>query len=811
MEPIRMTRSEYEAKYGEKPKAQPVKMTRAEYEAKYGGGKPQGTFRYDVPTQQSSRAEQLQRAQEQAQSAQQEADKYKGVGFLKQFGKEFVKNIAPSQVGLGQTIAKTMTDPSVYSQNVEKLTQSNLELQKRIKEKEARGEDATALKRAYNSTVDLIEQNTKDIQGYQENLPTGKQVAGQIGGTALDLLAGGTYGRAAQGLKAGRLGTAAPSVVPVAESGLRGLARDILPAAGIGYGYDVTSKLTEGREQDVFKPGIGTAIGVGLPIAGRSISGAKAVIPSPAKVNKQTEKLVGEITQAKTPEQLRKAKEGLSRIDTSDVRTYQDLSKRADEKVGELSVYLDDILDDSGIVVKLDDLQSTTKIGDEEVTSNFVEVALDQLEDLYTKTNDPNAAAQIRQLRQRMATEGVPLKEVNQLARTYGSEYSQKAFSKAGEPLTSVTAQGVENVRTGVKGTARNLFDDDTYKALDDEISSIIKVRDEAQKMTQKVQQLQNKIKERGWGERIGRGLFQLVDMLSLGSFGGFTRAILPRGQGLKVMNALDLEKNLKKNLKELDELLQIQNEPAFQKKLQQMLNRDQSQALPTSQRNTTRAANTDMNTPIASNVTPSKKKANSESGFLTPKGAALTAAGTGALAFAGETFNAEKGETTTPPLPETPPETPKMDAEQPVEEGRVPYFQGDDLRKAFAYVETRGADDPYTTIGKTKDLGKYQVKPESLAEWSPIWLGRKYTKEEFLNDPEAQEKFMDRFMEVVNRLELTPQEAAMTWHKGWGILGSGKGTREERDREFRKYLDKLKKTGKADQYVETFNRGLKQ
>lgn len=112
---------------------------------------------------------------------------------------------------------------------------------------------------------------------------------------------------------------------------------------------------------------------------------------------------------------------------------------------------------------------------------------------------------------------------------------------------------------------------------------------------------------------------------------------------------------------------------------------------------------------------------------------------------------------------------------------------------------------DLYKSIGFKGDLGKYQVSPPSLKEWSKEWLGKEYSKDEFLNDPQAQEKFWNNFLDVVERLQLSPEEAAVTWHTGWGDLGQG--TREQHDKIFRESLANRMNSDESKRYLSKFNK----
>jgi hypothetical protein len=140
----------------------------------------------------------------------------------------------------------------------------------------------------------------------------------------------------------------------------------------------------------------------------------------------------------------------------------------------------------------------------------------------------------------------------------------------------------------------------------------------------------------------------------------------------------------------------------------------------------------------------------------------------------------------------------------------------GDDTRRetirtGIVYAENRGAlqggGDLYRVVGVSGDLGKYQVNPQVLSDWSPAWLGKKYTKEEFLNDPDAQERFFDEFLNLADKYNLTPEEAAVTWHRGWGELGTG--PRETREQRFREKLKQMMESDPGKKYLEQFLIGI--
>jgi hypothetical protein len=129
-------------------------------------------------------------------------------------------------------------------------------------------------------------------------------------------------------------------------------------------------------------------------------------------------------------------------------------------------------------------------------------------------------------------------------------------------------------------------------------------------------------------------------------------------------------------------------------------------------------------------------------------------------------------------------------------------------IRAGFIQSENRGArdrgEDLYqSTNEKTGDLGKYQTSPETLKDWGKIWLDKEYTNQEFLDDPQAQETFMDEFEAVVRRYKLSPEEMAVAWHKGWGAIGFSNMTFEEKKKDLMASIESNKE--EAKEYIRQF------
>lgn len=256
---------------------------------------------------------------QQYQSEQGAYDKEANKGFLGRFGSALMKNIAPSEVGLGKSLGSIFHVGSKADKGLQEAIMmgedTKLNLLKTIKAQEAKGLDTTALKQAYNEQVKAVEE-TKKKSGELTQLPSKLKVAGQLGGTALDLLTAGTYSKAKTGvMSTGRLATGnpivktaatavgAPEIGNLASQTARGLfsrqgAKNIAKGAIPGYATDVAMGLQgergENREGvNAFIPGLSTAIGASIPIISEASQTVKNIRnPEPFIVEKRMSGLI---------------------------------------------------------------------------------------------------------------------------------------------------------------------------------------------------------------------------------------------------------------------------------------------------------------------------------------------------------------------------------------------------------------------------------------------------------------------------------------------------------------------------------------
>lgn len=563
--PIKMTKAEYEAKYGVSPSVSnaPVKMTRAEYSTKYG--QPQHTPERGVS----------------------ETGFFKPAPKLRirDVAREFMNVLTPGAVGFGQSIAGGLQRFTPEQKALEKSRETTrgmeTQVMKRMKEKREKGEDTSRLQNILKQTMG---KETSDFEINKALSKTTGQVLGESGEVLLDIILAGTY-------KGAKL--AKPTVAKeVMGLGKVKTFKKALPTTfkgvGVGYGYDVARGLQKERGEEreggkAFIPGIGTVIGGGIPLAVPALRKGETQVTkllrkkSVQEVEKEVSDTVGKIIQGKIKDRPRALKV-LEEIDTEGVKTFGELGGRIKEKSSAVLKELDKFLDKQIGSYKTKDLTTKTVIKSEigkdvVVKQNFVTDAMKQLKELYQKIKAPKELAEITILERKLKAQGLTVREINNLSRMYGREFGKKAFSKVTkEPLTSINAQAYENTRKGLKSTARGKIRGDIPKTMDEKVSNMINTENLIAKMEEKVSAFYQRIEKRGLGAKLGRLGFNVIDMITGRMMSGFLRAgFIPRGGGLKTLNAVDIENQLTKNLKKLDKLLKIKDDNAFIKGVKEM------------------------------------------------------------------------------------------------------------------------------------------------------------------------------------------------------------------------------------------------
>jgi hypothetical protein len=272
------------------------------------------------------------------------------------------------------------------------------------------------------------------------------------------------------------------------------------------------------------------------------IQATEPVAPAPLEA-------VGQVLQGKTTD-VPKGVKGLSTLDTTGIKTYADLKGKIDSKITELANTVDAELAKDTTRRPLKSLVLTQNtLSGKTVVIKPINDALTQLNELYVKTGDKVSAANIKELAAKAKTDGLTNQEINDIAKVYGSEFKTKAFSKTGDPLTSVNAQMYENTRKYLKTLARQGITGKEAKLADRQMSALYNIQTLTEKNIEAVNKLKQRIQERGLFEKVGHAVTKYGDMLTGGSLRGMVGGLLPRGAGYKTLNALDVEEALGKNL----------------------------------------------------------------------------------------------------------------------------------------------------------------------------------------------------------------------------------------------------------------------
>ena len=353
----------------------------------------------------------------------------------------------------------------------------------------------------------------------------------------------------------------------VAKAGLKGLIKEgAIQGAKGGALYGAGSGIEQGKSvggvvKDTAIGGLsggvlGGAIGGAIPASLKAVNAVRNLhVERAAKAAREFDDLAGRIIQG-TPDEISSAKKVLSEIDGRGVKTYQDLGDALDNKIEIISGKLDEALDTEPYVKSLDELAVTKKVGDAEISHNFVNDALKQMDDFYTKVNDIEGKARVQQLLAKGQKEGLSIREINDLAREHGRKLN--GFNANGELASGLSKVAAENTRKGLKETARRQFNSPLFKEADSELSKLINVRDNISKMELAVNKAKQKIRSPKLMERVGSLFEKALNIGTLGTSRGFLqaagKAMGTIGNPLR-MDAVALEQMLAKNLTRLQKI----------------------------------------------------------------------------------------------------------------------------------------------------------------------------------------------------------------------------------------------------------------
>lgn len=276
--------------------------------------------------------------------------------------------------------------------------------------------------------------------------------------------------------------------------------------------------------------------------------------------------LVLQITQATDKREVKNLMDALSEFDLSKVDdvTFESLAVNADNKIAVLGKAADNIASKSSALV--DDLAVvTTKQWDDlllnisevpkwAIVRNYVKEGIELLKWHYDEIGDNKMVLELQELASKKV---LSWKDINKLAKMIPSDQTLNPFKTSGMPKTWVLAQRVENLRKWLKTTLRQLDPQNTdiLTELDSRMSKLIGLRDQMKKNMEGLQKLKNKIVPRTVWEKVGRALSNILNTLTMWTRQGFVTGSLKGNVGNKVLNYIDVEKQMAKNLKLLNKM----------------------------------------------------------------------------------------------------------------------------------------------------------------------------------------------------------------------------------------------------------------
>jgi len=384
---IKMTRAEYESKYGESPTSQgvqstpvsatpKVKMTRAEYQAKYG----------QLPTNTVQKSPINIEQQKQERISQGLPVSVREDRAEPTFGGKVLR--APLK--LASTIASTIVPAS----------------------RALAGEEDVYRPIKSDYLGDVYSPGGKTIQKIDQGtfIDPNKSV-GQNVGRAFGQAAKGTLGVAATGAEAASYAVGGGALPNLGKQALLKFAGQEALAGGLGaFGSSAQNAVDNAK---TVKEGLGnivkdTAIGTGVGVLGGGLIGGASKLPSALrKITPDSETIMNRV----------------ARLNPSDARKFEQLAGkshgkyleetgnfgRPDEIVkNEVSKFAQSKIDVDNALEKLPGTYKTKEISD----------VIIPLEDRMTRVQSPEAG-RITQLRNKLNTEGLDMSEINEIKRLY--------------------------------------------------------------------------------------------------------------------------------------------------------------------------------------------------------------------------------------------------------------------------------------------------------------------------------------------------------------------------------------------------------
>ena len=247
----------------------------------------------------------------------------------------------------------------------------------------------------------------------------------------------------------------------------------------------------------------------------------------------------------------------LKEIDTKWVKTYKDLWDRIWTKKKEIAKAVDEELAKDNTLY---DGKTTRRVdmpdwSYQNLWQTPVHDAIKDLRELYSKLWDQEELLKLKYWEDKLNNEWLTKLEINNLAKQHGSEFSKKAFTEAWEPKWNDVWVKYETNRKAIKEYVRDLMPDDTTRNLDKMYHDLTDTEYYVKKMSEKVNTLTQKIKNRNLIEKFWAGLGDVINMVTWGWIKSFVTKFLPSNVWNKINNSLDMQRELPKLLEKLDNI----------------------------------------------------------------------------------------------------------------------------------------------------------------------------------------------------------------------------------------------------------------
>lgn len=329
-------------------------------------------------------------------------------------------------------------------------------------------------------------------------------------------------------------------------------------ASGVSGGYmaDVGYNLADENKTlgESFKPGLGTALGVAIPLTGPTV---KALKGTPRTASDVTNRVLHGTTS-----DIPLAEQAFKNIDTKGVTSRQQLSERLGSAMENQMKVVDTELGKSTQAIPMEELVIKAKNNaGQEVKTNVVSNALDHLQQFYNDAGDAVSASNVGLIKEKAIAGGLTHQEVNNIARMYSEEFGTKAFNKMGDPLTNVNAQMFQNTRNGLKVIARSGITGKEAKAADILYSQMANTKRLIDKGVEAVNSLEGRLKQRNLIQKLSYGASKLINTMTGGGLKAGVEALGVSNIGNKIDNWIDFERTLAKDLEFIRKANGIQEE----------------------------------------------------------------------------------------------------------------------------------------------------------------------------------------------------------------------------------------------------------